>query len=171
MILPKSVTIQIDTREQAPLIFPAMLDSYPLGRLHRFRLLVEHIKLDAGDYSLKETPESVGIERKASMEELCKNFCTKDWRRQRKALERFTEAYAKPYILIEMSPRQLTTQSSHTKIPPGKMLTRFFTACSDFHLRPLVVGAATSVTSRFAVGQLAAHLLINPIINDFYEGK
>lgn len=165
--LPRSVTVCVDSREKNPLIFPSSIEVHPQGTTRRLRIFTEVRKLDAGDYALKEAPAGAGIERKASLEELCTNFCTKDWKRQRSALYRLITTYQIPYLLIEASPKQLVTQSPHTKILPSSMLTRLCSLTHPLESLPvhlLFAGSSHSVTSRLALGYLIAHILVAPLL-------
>ncbi len=110
MNIPDLITVEIDTREQYPVLFPATIQvPHPTraGAMVIVRVAVQKVKLDAGDYRLAEYPNCCVIERKASQLELFKNLEDhKDSIRQAKAfIKLLTCEY--PYLLLEVSPTEL----------------------------------------------------------------
>lgn len=92
----ESMVILVDTREQ---------DTPRLrARLRQMGVPHERYKLNFGDYSVKcnilSLSDSVVIERKMSLDELCNCYC-KDRKRFEREFERAKEADAKIYLLIE----------------------------------------------------------------------
>ncbi len=73
--IPTLVTVQIDTREKYPLLFPDIVKIANPERSYLMlpiQVVTQHIKLDSGDYRLKEYPTDCIIERKASQLEIFK---------------------------------------------------------------------------------------------------
>ena len=71
--IPSEITIQVDTREQFPLLFPAIIQiGHPELTYKKIPIAVktERVKLDCGDYRLKEYPTDCIVERKASQLEI-----------------------------------------------------------------------------------------------------
>lgn len=119
-VVPKSVTVIVDSREQVPLLFPSNLlwfpDRSPDGKMIRVKKKVQ--KLDAGDYCLKEYPDVVGIERKGSNSELHGNLLTKDYARFSNAIARFRAAYKYKYLLLDDSIGNLWMANEYCPNPP-----------------------------------------------------
>ena len=113
MAVPDSITVQVDTREQYPVLFPATIQVPHPTRVRAMVVIhvkVQKIKLDAGDYRLAEYLDCCVIERKASQLELFKNLTDqKDSIRQAKAFKRLS-ACRFPYLLIEASPTEIGTK-------------------------------------------------------------
>ena len=118
-MVPKTITVQIDTREQRPLLFPRLLswvDPHARGRII-IKVKTERVKLDAGDYRLKHSKTTCIIERKASLRELQKNFTTGDLNRQLAALDKLEKATQHFVVLIETTPRGLVAPSKDCDHP------------------------------------------------------
>lgn len=126
MNLPKTVTMQVDTREQYPLLFPATVRiPHPerLGVMCVVAVKVQKIKLDCGDYRLAEYPKCCVIERKASQLELFKNLeDSLDSIRQAKAFRRLREVEF-PYLLIEATPQEVFEKTKMVQ-DPDKLVAR-----------------------------------------------
>ena len=118
--IPASVTVEIDTREQRPLLFPKTIriehpelanSVIPIG------VATRSIVLDAGDYRLKEFPNCCIVERKASPEEIWINLHDpKDSVRQARAFRRLA-ACQYPVLLVEASPSEMFRQNAVVKYP------------------------------------------------------
>lgn len=109
--IPKKLTVQVDTREKRPLIFPSFIEiDHPERKNYvlRIEIILEHCKLDAGDYRLKEYPACCIVERKGSVRELIQNLddSLADSIRQAKALRRLTSSCAYPLLLLEFAPSE-----------------------------------------------------------------
>ena len=119
--IPSKITIQVDTREQYPLLFPeTMFIGHPELTYKMLPIQVETqvIKLDAGDYRLKEYPAEVIVERKASQLEIYKNLNeSHDRIRQAKAFRKLVAACAHPILLVEASPVELFGNDPHIRNP------------------------------------------------------
>lgn len=119
--IPAEVTIQVDTREQYPLLFPAILQIGHPEVTHKMlpiAVTVEHVKLDCGDYRLKEYPNDCIVERKASQLELFKNLNeSHDRIRQAKAFRKLAASCRHPLILVEASPQELLGNDPRIKNP------------------------------------------------------
>ena len=104
-------TIQIDSREKYPVLFPYHVH-LPIPGSHKFRTVsieTERVALPGGDYRLKEYPALGGIERKGSIWELVKNLTNrKDMVRQAKAFTKLTKEFKFPYLYVETSLADLT---------------------------------------------------------------
>jgi ERCC4-type nuclease len=87
----KTITIIQDTREKKPWKFRKC--TWCSGTI------VE--KVDTGDYTIKEVPNLIAIERKSGYNELCTNFTNSDYRRRIFAeMERMQE-YKHKFLIVE----------------------------------------------------------------------
>ena len=119
--IPNKITIQVDTREQYPLLFPAMIqigDPELTYRMLPIAVKTERVKLDCGDYVLKEYPRECIVERKASQLEIYKNLNdSHDRIRQAKAFRKLVAGCNHPLLLVEASPGELLGNDPHIKNP------------------------------------------------------
>lgn len=162
-IPPKAITIQIDTREKYPLLFPKFIGVSSFRDITRRAVIsvnTERIKLDIGDYRLKENPECV-IERKASQLELYKNLCgPKDMTRQAKAFHKLSQVKY-PYLLLEVTPRQLLATTHTELVPyPEALLQRLATVVARYGLNVIWAPSTTSSTSRTTLGTMLVHTML-----------
>jgi hypothetical protein len=126
----------------------------------------EKLRLDAGDYRLKEYPECCVVERKASPLELTKNlFDRADQVRQAEAFRRLSLVEF-PYLLIEArvsSLLQSTAPPSLTGLPAAAdgelLLHRLFLAAAKYNLR-LLWWTASSAQGRYHLGLALLHLML-----------
>jgi ERCC4-type nuclease len=165
--IPDTITVQVDTREQYPLPFPAYIkiaDPISPYKTKAIRVIVENIKLDIGDYRLKEFPDDCVIERKGSPLEVIKNlFDKKDQIRTAKAFRKLSSVNY-PYLFLEMAPCNLMEPPRKDGLPsydPELVMHRLSTVVSKYGLN-LVWGSRTSTTSirrNFAICLL--HLMLS----------
>ena len=119
--IPAEITIQVDTREQYPLLFPAIIHIGHPEITHKMipiAVTVERIKLDCGDYRLREYPTDCIAERKSSQLEIFKNLNeSHDRIRQAKAFRSLAASCEHPVILVEASPQELLGNEPRIKNP------------------------------------------------------
>lgn len=119
--IPSEITIQEDTREQFPLLFPAIIQiGHPELTHKMIPIAVNHerIKLECGDYRIKEYPTDCIVERKASQLEIFKNLNeSHDRIRQAKAFRKLIASCAHPVLLVEASPQELLGNDPRIKEP------------------------------------------------------
>ena len=119
--IPAEITIQVDTREQFPLLFPAIIQiGHPelTYKMIPIAVKTEQIKLDCGDYRLKEYPVECIVERKASQLEIYKNLNdSHDRIRQAKAFRKLVASCEHPVLLVEASPQELFRNDPRIKNP------------------------------------------------------
>jgi len=171
--IPNVITIQIDSREKIPLLFPAMLQcGHPELTYKTIPIAVkqEVIKLDAGDYSLKEYPELCIVERKASQLELYKNLNeSHDRIRQAKAFRKLTSSCKYPYILIEASPAELLSDNPLAK-QPELLCHRLGLALAKYDLRALFIPwKSRCANTRRKTGTLLLHLMLGCALADTFD--
>ncbi|HEC61694.1 MAG TPA: hypothetical protein ENI27_05505 [bacterium] len=118
--IPPIITMQIDTREQLPLLFPSTIRiPHPerMGKDLVIEIKTQRIKLPYGDYRLAEFPECCVIERKGSARELNTNLLSPiDAIRQAKAFRRLSTC-EHPCLFIEASPNGLWTATKYIRDP------------------------------------------------------
>jgi hypothetical protein len=119
--LPRDLLIQIDSREQHPLLFPDTVLRYtsPKSRtLHRIK--TETVTLKEGDYRLASHPTAGVCERKAGLSELTQNTLSGDRPRFTRAINRLLGCCSHPFLLIECAPVDLLKKPPHTRtLKPG----------------------------------------------------
>ena len=119
----------------------------------------EH-KLETGDYCLLGYEKTTLIERKGSLREVAGNCLTKDGiRRFTSQVDRLKEAAKYPYLLLEGTPVELQRPTIHVE-KPGLALDSFQRILLERNV-PFLLLPALTTTSRRALGEWAARLLIN----------
>lgn len=102
--MARRVIIEVDAREQEPLLFPDHLvwarEPY---RREIIRLETVRRELPYGDYRLARYPRKGVIERKAGLDELAHNLLTADRERFHRAWARFVTGCEHPILLLEGS--------------------------------------------------------------------
>jgi len=104
--LPSKLTVEIDTREQHPLSFPATItvrDPFDLTT-RVIGLTTRKATLPTGDYRIAEYTNLCIVERKATVQELYSNLLGTDRHRAGRAFVRLTRSCAHPTILLEATP-------------------------------------------------------------------
>ncbi|MGD2065673.1 MAG: hypothetical protein PVI43_00705 [Candidatus Bathyarchaeota archaeon] len=171
--IPNVVTVQIDTREQIPMLFPELIkigdpeltyNSLPIG------VKVEKAKLDYGDYRLKEYPDICVFERKASQLELYKNMNeSRDRIRQAKAFRKLATQCKFPYLLIECSPAELLANDARVK-NPELLVHRISLAIAKYNLRALFIPwRSRDANIRRKVGCLMIHLMLGCVLQESFD--
>lgn len=171
--IPAEITIQIDTREKFPLLFPAIIQiGHPELTYKTIPIAVHHerVKLDCGDYRLKEYPTNCIVERKASQLEIWKNLNeSHDRIRQAKAFRRLAASCAHPVLLIEASPQELFHNDPHIK-NPELIAHRLSLAIAKygFHVIFLPWKSRCAATRR-KVGTLLLHLMMGYVLQKTFD--
>lgn len=171
--IPNKITIQIDTREQIPMLFPAMImvghpeltyKSLPIA------VIAEHISLDFGDYRLKEYPKLCVVERKASQLEIFKNMNeSHDRIRQAKAFRKLAAGCKHPYIFVEASPAELLSNKGMVK-QPELVVHRLALAIAKYDLRLLFIPwKSRSPDTRRKIGTMLLHLMLGCALQQTFD--
>ena len=171
--IPNVVTVQIDTREQVPMLFPSMIQvGHPeiTYLMLPIAVQVENVKLDFGDYRLKEYPDVAVIERKASQLELYKNLNeSHDRIRQARAFRKLTSGCRYPYLMVEASPGELLSSNNRVK-QPELIVHRLSLAIAKYDLRLLFIPwKARSPEVRRKAGTMLVHLLLGHVLKETYD--
>ena len=171
--IPNVITVQVDSREQIPMLFPAMIQ---IGHPELTHLMLsiavreEKIALPFGDYRLKEYPDLCVVERKASQLEIYKNMNeSHDRIRQAKAFRRLTTGCKYPYLLVEASPAELLSSNPRIK-HPELVVHRFSMAIAKYDLRALFIPwKSKSPDTRRKVGTLMLHLMLACALRETFD--
>ncbi|HDY87838.1 MAG TPA: hypothetical protein ENH82_06940 [bacterium] len=171
--IPNVITIQVDTREQYPLLFPAMIqigDPELTYKMIPIAVKTERIKLYCGDYVLKEYPRECIAERKASQLEIYKNLNdSHDRIRQAKAFRKLIASCSHPLLLVEASPGELFSNNPRIK-NPEIVAHRLSLAIAKygFHVIFLPWKSRNSDTRRKA-GTLLLHLMMGYVLQHTFD--
>jgi len=125
------------------------------------RIMKEVLKLDCGDYRLKEYPEDCIVERKASQLEIWKNLNeSHDRIRQAKAFRRLIASCRHPILLVEASPTELF--SNDPRIKNTELVAhRLSLAIAKYGFHVIFLPwKSRCTTTRRKVGQLLLHLMM-----------
>jgi hypothetical protein len=171
--IPAEITIQVDTREQYPLLFPAIIQiGHPELTYKMIPIAVKHerIKLNCGDYRLKEYPAECIVERKASQLEIFKNLNdSHDRIRQAKAFRKLVASCEHPVLLVEASPQELLGNNPHIK-NPEIVAHRLSLAIAKygFHVIFLPWKSRCGATRRKA-GHLLLHIMMGYVLQKTFD--
>jgi hypothetical protein len=171
--IPNVVTVQVDTREKFPILFPDMVriadpellcGGLPVG------VGVEKVALPFGDYRLAEFPDCAVIERKASRMEITKNMMDpNDSARQAKAFRKLAAGCRYPYLLVEASPSHLLSPGQGTKNPEAAM-SRLSIAMAKYNLRMLFIPwRSRDAKARRLMGTLMIHVMLGCALSKTYD--
>lgn len=162
IVIPSALTVQIDTREKYPLLFPSNIyveDPSKANVPVLVSIATEHLALKTGDYRLKEYPDSCVVERKASQQELIKNlFNTKDFARQSASFARLASCCTHPILLLETTPLELA--SSKYIDNPDRLLNRITRVSNYYGFQLFFAGRSSSATGRRALGSFLLHTMV-----------
>jgi ERCC4-type nuclease len=165
----KTLTIHVDNREKTPFKFPATMLVRSKGKKDMpVRILTQETRLPIADYVLGDepgntyfsydTPSTVIIERKHSIDELAQNVLA---RRERfcEILEAMAEGARYPILVFDQKPSALLKPTKHTK-NPGPILDDVQRLCYNAGVHFQIIPASTA-SERLAAGELTARTLIN----------
>lgn len=170
--IPSSIVVEVDSREQYPVKFPATLRIvHPEQPKKRLLIKVKTRKkaLPYGDYRLAAYPECCVIERKAGQRELYKNiFNPRDAVRQAKSFRKLSQCEF-PYLLIELTPAEILQQNPH--IPDTEILLNRLSMVFvkyGFHIL-WIPWRSRKKTGRRQLGTFLAHLMLMSALRKSYE--
>jgi ERCC4-type nuclease len=173
--IPDKVTVQVDTREKFPMLFPSNIRIvHPILQCGTIliKVVTEKKKLDIGDYRLAEYPDCCVIERKASQLELFKNLMEhRDSIRQAKAFRKLaTVEY--PVLMVEASPSELLkVRGRQPRIKyPELIVSKLSLAVAKygFHLF-FIPWRSRNQDARRKVGTMLVHMMLAFAIKDGFE--
>lgn len=161
MILPRKITILVDTREQKPLPLPKTIKWSEVGKhLHIIEIRQEPMVLYAGDYMIKGAGKSCVVERKGSINELHQNLQGADRPRAMRAFQKLVESTRNPILALDFPLSQRLYKGDRDEV-----FTRLMQLCAEYHISILSVGGglnARHLLSDLIVRVLLANYLVAP---------
>jgi hypothetical protein len=163
-LIPSQVTVEIDTRERLPLLFPANVTVWDGDRPKLVTVNTLRSTLNAGDYRLLEAPNLCVVERKGAASELYKNLLdSKDGARQARAFGRLRDSSRFPFLLVQMGASGLLTKTAHVP-EPERMLQCLARCLARYGLQFLLVPQTSTSASLRVTGSLVLHLMIGYLL-------
>lgn len=171
--IPTEVTVQIDTREQVPMLFPSIVKIGHPELTYKdipIEVKTERVALDFGDYRLKEYPDLCVVERKATALEIYKNLNDSfDRIRQAKSFRKLMAGCKYPYLLVEASPAELLSDDPHIK-EPELLVHRLALAIAKYNFRALFIPwKSRDPNTRRKVGTLLVHLMLGCALQEKFD--
>ena len=172
---PEAIVVQVDTREQYPIVFPANVRIPHPSQVHKSCLVKVHTekkKLEAGDYCLAGFDSLCIIERKASALELYKNlFHVKDKARQGRALTKLVAGTEFPYLMIEASPKELLDCKLPNDTDPELLIGKIAGMVARYGLRLLWLPRRNTLSGRRSMGLVLTHIMLGHLLDRYYNTK
>lgn len=134
--------------------YPDRSDKYVLCTVKTKR-----VTLPEGDYTITGHERDVLVERKGSLDELCKNLLTEDYARALDAFERLAGASDHPYLLLECTPAQLQRKTPWCE-KPERVLSAMAHLVQRLGLHLLLVGQCKTPHQKRVVGKMVLHLMM-----------
>lgn len=171
--IPTEITIQSDTREQYPILFPAIIQiGHPELTYKMIPIAVKHerVKLNCGDYRIREYPKVCIVERKASQLEIFKNLNdSHDRIRQAKAFRKLVASCIHPVLLVEASPMELLGNNPRIK-NPELVIHRLSLAIAKYGFQVIFLPwKSRNATTRRKVGTLLLHLMLGYVLQKTFD--
>jgi ERCC4-type nuclease len=172
--IPTLVTVQVDSREKYPMLFPATIKITHPELTHKalpIQVKVEKVTLQSGDYRLKEFPHKCVIERKASQLELYKNLSeSHDRIRQAKAFRRLAGCCEYPCLIVEASPNEIMSSAKGLKHNPEIIAHRLALAVAKYGFNLWVIPFKSRVpAARRQVGAFLVHLMLGYVLHEKFD--
>lgn len=153
-------TIIVDTREQAPLPFPSVVEIDTAIGPTRHIITTSAKPLSFGDYVLSCPRPGAIIERKGTPREL--HECVLGGRIPafKRQLEGIADSAPCPFLLVEFSLDSIMA-SRWREIPrPNILISRLYRLCATYGVTP-VFASGYRMRNRVPVGELAARILLS----------
>lgn len=165
----KVVNIEIDSREQKPLLFPSTIQVQGKSSTSTRRLQVRKFtkKLDVGDYRLKCRNSKAIIERKGSAHEIIKNlFDKKDMRRQGRSFKKLADATDYPYLLLAFNPGDIERACKRRLVPSAPksadiVIERLMSVVNRYGLKIIWMTSTKSKSARRTIGSVVIQILLS----------
>lgn len=163
------ITINVDTRERTPLLFPSLF-LWKRGRGFpetRIKVALNDARLPAGDYLLEIGPGNIEskpfciVERKQGPLELFNNLCTEDFKRQSRAFKKLSRSCDYPILLIESSPVLFHRFCISRGFP--HLIHYLYSEADRWGLEVLWGGYSKSPSSRRLLGELVLGRMLSRI--------
>jgi hypothetical protein len=171
--IPNVITVEVDTREQVPVLFPStIMVGHPEMTYKSLPVAIreKRIALPFGDYRLAEYPDLCVIERKASQLEIFKNMNeSHDRVRQAKAFRKLASGCKCPYLMVECSPAELLSANARVK-QPELVVHRLSLAIAKYGFHCIFIPwKSRSPDTRRKVGTLLLHLMLGCALKEKFE--
>ena len=161
LILPRHITVLVDTREQKPLPLPKTIRWSQVGGDPRLiEVRSEPLALYAGDYILKEAPKLCIIERKGNINELHDNLQGRDQPRALRAFRKLVEATENPILALDFPLSQTLYNGDR-----DELFTRLAQLCARYRLQ--VICGGIGVKAR----HLLSDLIVRILLSHYLTGK
>ena len=157
---PSTITVEVDTREQCPFLFPATVQVY-LGWTPKIvHVKTTRVKLPFGDYRLKHAKNACVIERKGCVSELSTNLLdARDSVRQAAAFKKLCDGCLNPVVWVEARLRDFLTPTKYVR-RPQKVLECLMKAAKQYNFQLVFAHRTPSEASRRTSGELAIHMML-----------
>ena len=157
--VPNKVTVEVDSREHYPLLFPANIRYfYEDGRAKLIKIVTVRKQLKIGDYRMKEFPEGCLVERKGAARELGTNLFSRDKRRCISAIRRLAGACRRPVLLCDFSMSDLYRDDKG--LLAGMVVSGLTRLVAEYRLTLLMLGRCKRSTARTNLGATVVHLML-----------
>jgi len=171
--IPSKITIQVDSREQYPLLFPEMVwICHPELNYKMLPIAVKTVKqkLNCGDYVLQEYPNECIVERKASQLEIYKNLNeSHDRIRQAKAFRRLVANCKHPILLVEASPSELLAEDKHIQ-HSELVVNRLSLAIAKYGFQVIFLPwRSRNNNTRRKAGTMLLHLMLGYVLHPNFD--
>jgi ERCC4-type nuclease len=167
------ITVLVDTRENIPAVFPDTLRVWQrtltTPKPVLYRVHVEKVKLDAGDYALKGREHAVLIERKGSAQELYSNLIGPDRARAFRAFDKLARSTRCPILLLDLTLNSVyrwSRSTARTKaaqdVKAEQIQDFLLDLCAAWCIFPLgwTDGEAKTIEQRVRLGSFIARTLL-----------
>lgn len=151
--------ITIDTREQVNTPLPDVIDwQWGADRI-RVEIVKQEAPLDFGDFAPteQEARRVVAIERKFSIEEVHRNFFTKDAARAGRAYQRLVAGCRNPYLLLDFPPT-VAFKSKYVE-NARRVVDALLMLQAKTNLKLVWSAGGRTVSGRESIGELIARIL------------
>lgn len=161
MPIPRTLHVEVDTRENLPALFPDQFIWYPETNPNLKRTIpvyTHRVTLVTGDYRLQGR-ESAVVERKGRVSELHNNLFGPNRPTFLRALDRLALIPC-AWLLCDFSPRDFLRPTSYCE-RPRHVLDELLRACESRRIRLMLAGPYKTLAGRRALGDLILRLLLN----------
>lgn len=164
MLVPRTITVLVDSREKKPLLFPESIEWHEsrFGPPHRIHVRTVGATLKAGDYAIDGHEPTVLVERKCGLRELGTNFLSDDWARAQRAFERLAASTKTAYLLLDGSPADLWTPRPH--LNPTQIFDALIETVVRLRLRLWYGGCARLPRTRRVLGEQVVRVMLAHIL-------
>lgn len=160
--MAKTITVEVDSREQNPLLFPDHVMWCPQPyKPTVVRIKTAKVTLPFGDYRIASHPDCCVVERKGSFDELCTNLLSADRARFNNAFQRLLDGCRYPTLLVEDNPSRHWVPKGTGKMTDSDLFCSLWgLVLGTPRLTPLFVGRVLSPATRRNLGGQMVRLML-----------